>query len=544
MNLPNTNQLFWMTYPGTVRSFANALPDEEEYEQIPDGTMIVVYNDTNPVFPGFYPIISLTKKEPEQIPVTRVSVSNVPLQVKTGTTHALGVTVLPSDATDKSITWSSTNNAVATVNSSGVVTALSSGSVHIRATANDGSGKFNVASFDVGEETLGNNLVPCVYITGIPSEMKIGKTYALGAEVTPSNTGYTIAWGSENPSIAIISDTGVVTPIAEGTSDITAAVDFTAGIAPLGAGIMPLSGTIGISQTSASANSNASDSVPVKVSRNSYKITFDKNANDDIVSNMPLEQEITISIPYITPIRARHKFLGWSKSKLAIIPTFFAGDRLEDSRNVTLFAVWRTGGMGTTEPEPITQDGFGGWYYPDVLNEGVKSRVARFVQMGSGPCFAYCEMMGDYYLRFRDIDVNEFFNNRFIKGAYGNKDSYGNDIAYLIGNNAQWVNTKVEDGDFSDFEDLKPVLIRELNLGKPVIISRRTKKNNGTTEYNHGALVVAYKGEGETEEDFILIDPYYPNTSFPLTYAEFRVKYPSNTVGFGYINQTRIFNDI
>ena len=71
MNLTNVNQLFWMTYPGTVRSFANALPDEEEYEQIPDGTMIVVYNDKNPVFPGFYPIISLTRKD---IPVTGIEI--------------------------------------------------------------------------------------------------------------------------------------------------------------------------------------------------------------------------------------------------------------------------------------------------------------------------------------------------------------------------------------------------------------------------------------------------------------------------------------
>jgi len=53
----------------------------------------------------------------------------------------LTATVAPSNATNKSVTWSSTNEAVAVVSESGQVTAVGSGTCQVKATANDGSGK-------------------------------------------------------------------------------------------------------------------------------------------------------------------------------------------------------------------------------------------------------------------------------------------------------------------------------------------------------------------------------------------------------------------
>jgi len=185
-------------------------------------------------------------------------------------------------------------------------------------------------------------------------------------------------------------------------------------------------------------------------------------------------------------------------------------------------------------PGTITVDGFGGWYNPSDVNTGVKHRVPRFVQIGAGPCFGYCEMMGDYYLRYRNVDINDFFANR--RGTTnGRFNKYLDDD-----DRAQWVNTVVEKKNFSDFNELKTVLIRELDLGKPVIVSRRTNRTDGGTNYNHAALVVAYKGNGAEEKDFILIDPLR-SQDFPTTYAEFRRKFPSNTTGLDYVNLTRTF---
>ena len=73
----------------------------------------------------------------------------MPLEIKVGETCTLGVTVSPSNATNKSVTWSSSNTAVATVDCGGTVTGKSVGSVTISATANDGSGKKGIGTFNV-----------------------------------------------------------------------------------------------------------------------------------------------------------------------------------------------------------------------------------------------------------------------------------------------------------------------------------------------------------------------------------------------------------
>lgn len=190
-------------------------------------------------------------------------------------------------------------------------------------------------------------------------------------------------------------------------------------------------------------------------------------------------------------------------------------------------------------PSSITADGFGGWYNPTSLNKGVNHRVPRFVQMRAGPCFGYCEMMGDHYLRYRNVDVHEFFNNRFRK-------SHRNENAYLEeGNNgnldrALWVNTEDIPKNFSDFNELKVTLIEELDKGKPIITSRRTRRTDGRPDYNHAVLVVAYIGNGVREEDFIVIDPWH-SYNLPMTYADFRRNFPNNTQELNYINRTRTF---
>ena len=70
--------------------------------------------------------------------VTSVSVSPTTTSIEAGDTVQLTETVLPSNATDKSVSWSSNNTSVATVNSSGLVTGVSAGSATITVTTTDG----------------------------------------------------------------------------------------------------------------------------------------------------------------------------------------------------------------------------------------------------------------------------------------------------------------------------------------------------------------------------------------------------------------------
>lgn len=86
-----------------------------------------------------YPIRPIAKHG--DVAVTGVSLDKTSMTVPLGKTVQLTATVTPSNASVKSITWTSSNTSVATVNSTGIVTGVSEGSATITATTDDGSKK-------------------------------------------------------------------------------------------------------------------------------------------------------------------------------------------------------------------------------------------------------------------------------------------------------------------------------------------------------------------------------------------------------------------
>lgn len=83
------------------------------------------------------------------IKVTGITLNNTSSTLQVGDKLQLTATAAPINATDKSVTWSSGNGSVATVDSKGLVTAVASGTTQIKATANDGSGKSAVCTITV-----------------------------------------------------------------------------------------------------------------------------------------------------------------------------------------------------------------------------------------------------------------------------------------------------------------------------------------------------------------------------------------------------------
>ncbi|MDO4543517.1 MAG: leucine-rich repeat protein [Clostridia bacterium] len=83
------------------------------------------------------------------VKVTSVTVSPANVSLYIGEATTLSVSVSPSNATDKTVTWASDNASVATVNQNGRVTAVAAGTTYIRATAKDGSGKYGSAKITV-----------------------------------------------------------------------------------------------------------------------------------------------------------------------------------------------------------------------------------------------------------------------------------------------------------------------------------------------------------------------------------------------------------
>ena len=162
-----------------------------------------------------------SKKATCEVTVTPIRVSGVTLSSSTismvnGNISTLTATVSPSNAANKNVTWTSSNTSVATVSSSGVVTAKSVGTTTITVTTEDGSKKatclVTVTPIKVSGVTLNSSTISIVN----------GNNMILTATVSPSNAANkNVSWTSSNTSVATVSSTGVVTAKSVGTATIT-----------------------------------------------------------------------------------------------------------------------------------------------------------------------------------------------------------------------------------------------------------------------------------------------------------------------------------
>jgi gliding motility-associated-like protein len=157
-------------------------------------------------------------------PVNTVTVGSVPIAgpITGGTSLCMGGTLsLNSNATGTpvlSYTWNSSDVTVATVNNSGLVTPVSPGSTNISYIVTEGSSASCSATSPLYSVTV-NGLPTAGAITG-------SNTVAMGnsLSLTPNATGIPVlsySWASSDPSIATINDSGVLTPVAPGLTDIT-----------------------------------------------------------------------------------------------------------------------------------------------------------------------------------------------------------------------------------------------------------------------------------------------------------------------------------
>lgn len=138
--------------------------------------------------------------------VTSVSVSPATISedVSVGATKQLSATVLPADATDKTVTWTSSNTAVATVSAAGVVTCKGVGEATITATADGKSGTCKVKYTKVPVTSVTIN--PATW-TGEAIIDYSGR--ALVAEILPENaTDKTVTWESSDPNVAVVEQSG------------------------------------------------------------------------------------------------------------------------------------------------------------------------------------------------------------------------------------------------------------------------------------------------------------------------------------------------
>ena len=158
--------------------------------------------------------VTITVKQP----VTGVTLNKTTLDLEKDQTEKLDATVLPANADgDKTVTWKSSNNAVATVSQDGTVTAVGKGSCNITATTQNGK----TATCKV---TVGVPLKSISFKDDVTSKtMNKGEEFTLEVVYNPADTDAdkTITWSSTDTSVATV-ENGKVTAIGGGETEIKA----------------------------------------------------------------------------------------------------------------------------------------------------------------------------------------------------------------------------------------------------------------------------------------------------------------------------------
>ena len=136
-------------------------------------------------------------------------------------TVTLTAAVSPDDASDKTVSYSSSDETVATVDENGVVTAVSRGIATITAKTTDG-GYTDTCLITVEQRATGVSVAPASKTLILGDSDASNDSISLTATVSPSNANdQDITWTSSNPSVATVDEFGFVTAIAGGSAAIT-----------------------------------------------------------------------------------------------------------------------------------------------------------------------------------------------------------------------------------------------------------------------------------------------------------------------------------
>ncbi|HEY9480301.1 MAG TPA: Ig-like domain-containing protein, partial [Gemmatimonadaceae bacterium] len=194
-------------------------------------------------------------------PVASVTVSPATTTLITGATQQLTATPKDSVGTalgGRTTTWATSNSAVATVSTSGLVTALAAGKATITATSEEKSGSSAI--------TVTLPPVASVAVSPSSAQILVGKTVTLSAATLDATgktlTGRSISWSSGTSSVATVSSSGVVSGVAAGSAWIFATSEGQRDSASITVTLAPVA-TVSISPSSASLTAGGTQALTV-----------------------------------------------------------------------------------------------------------------------------------------------------------------------------------------------------------------------------------------------------------------------------------------
>lgn len=309
-------------------------------------------------------------------PVTSISISGAS-SVNAGSSITLSASVSPSNATDKSVTWSvQSGSSYVTISPNGTsctVTGKAAGSATIKCAANDGSGVSATKTITVGSS--GPSLPDGVSSgSGTSSDpyvfrLSAGTNYSLKVQPVGQFTSY----GAVSDPVTV---PGMTFSTAAGGS-VTTLTSLSGG--QLGA--MTISGT---PTTNGTWDINATNPSAIKYYRivvtggnNGFTLHYDANGGTGAPSDATYTSSsstYTAQVSSVKPTRDGHAFLGWSKSSTAATATYQSGANITLSPGTTtLYAVW----------QEVKQDWFAYLYYNANGGSGAPSTQSDSINAAS-----------------------------------------------------------------------------------------------------------------------------------------------------------------
>jgi uncharacterized protein YjdB len=171
-------------------------------------------------------------------PPTSVTLNKSNTTINVGGTETLTATVKPDNADNKSVTWTSSNTGVATVNSSGVVTAKAKGTATITATTVAGGLQATCAVTVLQQPTS-------VTLNKSGTTLYVGDSETLIATVKPDNANNkSVTWSSSNSAVASVDANGRITAKGAGKATITATTVVSGKAASCSVTVKPLTKAI------------------------------------------------------------------------------------------------------------------------------------------------------------------------------------------------------------------------------------------------------------------------------------------------------------
>ena len=322
---------------GTAKTTATSATVKQAMDKEPTLSNVITTGAYNSTEMSWVPIVQ----------VTGVSLTPTTLTLPAnGATATLTATVEPTNATDANVTWSSSDDTIATVNN-GEVTALKAGTATITASA---GGQSATCTVTVTDPVAAYG----VSLDKTTLALTVGGTQQLTATVAPDNaTNKAVSWSSSNESVATVSN-GLVTAVSAGKATITV--------------------------TTADGPHTATCTVTV-TAPTQYTVTYDGNKNTGgsvATDSTSYASGATVTVLGNTGSLAKtgYTFAGWNTKADGSGTTYAVNAAFTITGNTTLYAQWTKNSSGSSTGSGSTGGGAAATYYTITATAGTGGSIS------------------------------------------------------------------------------------------------------------------------------------------------------------------------